>query len=195
MNSRRNTGWIALFLSSLAAGCNGLGVKPMPDRLGEEQQLVQDYGWAHLLLLGDEVDRQALMDAVLMKQLWHRGVDSLRMVSERQVDDVLIVMESRFDRASPDGDEFVITFYDAAGMPFRAERYSGDELDAAMALYMSGFSHPPDGSDGDLSPGELDQQELARLELESRLARMEEIFPEPEFAVPDGRPTAPGYRP
>ncbi len=183
MNVRSNASWIALFLSTLA-GCNGLGVKPMPERLGEEEQLVQDDGWAHLLLLGDEVDRQALMDAVLMKQLWHRGVDTLRMVSERQVDDVLIVMESRFDRASPDGDEFVITFYDAAGMPFRMESYSGDELNAAMALYMSGFRQPPDGGDADLSPGELEQHELARLELESRLARVEEIFPEPESPAP-----------
>jgi hypothetical protein len=102
-------------------------------------------------------------------------VDSLYLVSERQVGDVRVVMESQFDRATPDADEFLITFHDAAGRAFRQERYSSADLNAAVQLYRMSAIVALDGQGAELTP----EQAMRQLQLEARMDRVREVFPEP----------------
>lgn len=155
-------------------GCGTFGVKPIPVRLGEAGQQRYEYGWEHLVALGPEVDRTALLDTLLMGQVWHMGVDRLHLRSEKQVGDVRVVMETQFDRALPEEDMFAVTFYDAQGRIERREIFTPAEFDDALALYQS----PTEDVENETTAER--EQRLARLaELQSRLGRVSEVFPAP----------------
>lgn len=168
-------------------GCTGLAVKPMPERLAAQQQQAYDYGWQHLTTEQSEVDRTALLDTILVGQLWHQGVDRLQLRSEKQVGDVLVVMETDFDRADPDGDVFVVTFYDAQQRMLRQEAFASEEMDAAVALYMT-----PDVEIEGESEAERQERKARLAERDERWARVQQVFPrppepseQPEIVIPN----------
>ncbi len=119
---------LALCLPVALAGCNGLLTIPMVNRLGPEQQSAVENQWRNLLTPVDRLDREMLADAIMLYQLHQNGVDSLRMVSEKALDDGRVIMEIRYDRARPEEDVFLVTYLDFLGFAVRHERYSGDEI-------------------------------------------------------------------
>lgn len=155
-------------------GCGTFGVKPIPVRLSEAGQQRYEYGWDHLVALGPQVGRTALLDTLLIGQAWHMGVDRLYLRSEKQVGDVRVVMETQFDRALPEDDMFAVTFYDAEDRVERREVFTPAEFDDALALYQT-----PTGDVENETPAEREQR-LARLaERDARLMRVSEVFPAP----------------
>jgi hypothetical protein len=166
-----------LVTALLLPGCTGFSVKPMPDRLDQESQDACDYGWQHLVASGPEVGRQALLDAILMYQLWHRGVDRLHLRGEKQAGSTLVVMESDFDRADPDGDVFTVSFIDAQRGLLRREEFAAADVDAAIRLYMT--------ADGDVE-GESAAERQERLthlaEKQARLEHVAQVFPQPSLS-------------
>jgi hypothetical protein len=165
---------VAMLALVLLCGCRGLGVKPMPDRLGDDEQQAQDYGWQQLVARGATVDRQTLLDVVLLHQLYHVGVDHLYLVSERQVGKVRVVMESQFERQHPEADTFVVRFLDDHEQMLRQDVFTSDELDAAVALYMTAEGE----SEGETAPERAARQARVR-EKQARLKAAEEAFPPP----------------
>lgn len=155
------------------AGCT-LAVKPMPTRLAAEEQQACDDGWQRLVDAGGELEHTTLLDTVLLMQLWHHGVDRLQLRSEKQVGDALVVMETGFDRADPDGDVFVVTFYDAQQRMIRQEAFASNELDAAVALYMT-----PEGEIEGESEAERQERKARLAERDERWARVRQVFPPP----------------
>ena len=163
-----------------ATGCSGLSVKPMPERLNQKSQQACDSGWQHIVAGEAAVERQALLDAILVHQVWHRGVDRLHLRSEKQVGNTLVIMESDYDRADPDGDVFTVSVIDAQRGLLRREEFSAADVDAAICLYMT-----PDGDIEGESAAER-QDRLARLaEKQARLERALQVFQKPAES-PDG---------
>lgn len=158
----------------LLSGCALFGVKPLPQRLSEEGQQRCDYGWRHFVAQCNDVEHTAVLDALLLTQAWHAGVDRLYLRSEKQVGDVLVVMETTFERDLPDDDAFSVTFYDVNGEVLRQERFTSAEIDAAIALYQT--------SEGEIE-NETPEEHEARLvrlaERNARLQRASEVFPAP----------------
>ena len=160
--------------SVLLSGCASFGVKPMPQRLCEEEQKRYEFGWDHLVALGPQVEHTALLDTILVGRAWHEGVDKLVLHSEKRVGEIRVVMETQFDRSSPEDDIFSVAFYDAQGRILRQDRFTPAEIDDAVALYLT-----PDGQVENETPAEREQR-LARLaERAGRLQRVEEVFPTP----------------
>lgn len=127
----RVSGLVALVL--LAAGCRGPLPTPMVERLSEAQQLEVDAAWNNLFTPIDRVDREVLLDAIVLHQLHQSGVDSLRLVAEKALDGGRVIMEIRFDRARPEDDVFLLTCLDFMGFAVRHERWSGDEVRQRVA--------------------------------------------------------------
>lgn len=180
------TSRIALLLlgCALLPGCALFGVKPIPQRLTAEGQQRYDYGWQHFVAQGNNVEHTAMLDALLLTQAWHAGVDRLHLRSEKQVGDVRVVMETTFERDLPDDDAFSVTFYDARGRVLRQEHFSSGEMDEAIAL----FYHTPEGEIENEAPEEH-QARLVRLaERESRLQSVSEVFPMPPEEVEEMQP-------
>ncbi|MCA9244117.1 MAG: hypothetical protein KDA32_09195 [Phycisphaerales bacterium] len=82
-----------------------------------------------------DISREELLDAILLRQAWRLGVDSLRFRSEKHVGDHTVVMQCDFDQADPASDRFTITFLEKGGTVSRHEEYHPDEIDAAIELY------------------------------------------------------------
>jgi hypothetical protein len=169
-------------------GCTGLAVKPMPERLAAEEQQAYDYGWQHLTTMQSEVDRTALLDTILVGKLWHQGVDRLQLRSEKQVGDVLVVMETDFDRADPEGDVFVVSFYDTQQRVLRQEAFAAGELDAAVALYMT-----LEGEIEGEREAERQEREARLVERDERWARVRQVFPRPPVPGDGLAPALPRY--
>lgn len=157
-------------------GCSFLDGKPMPERLSEEAQARCDYGWEYFVANQPVVEHATLLDTMLMRQVWHRGVDRLYLRSEKQAGDVLVVMETRFERIRPDGDDFSVTLFDTSGRTLRAERFTRQEIEAAIELVGT-------PSVEDVLPDETPEEYEARMarlaELQARMQRVHEVFPLP----------------
>lgn len=170
------------------AGCTGAGLKPMPERLAPEQQQAHDYGWAHLVALGPQVERTALLDAILTTSSWHSGVDRLYLYSTTWVGRTQVVMETHFDRALPDQDSFTVTFLDEHDRVLRRDAFTPAELDDAICLYMT-----PEGDIPDETPEALEIRVARLAEKNARLQRVTEVFPQLPEAV-DGVPEPPALK-
>jgi hypothetical protein len=172
-------------VSALLTGCNApFGIVPMPQRLDPGQQQRYEYGWDHFVQLAPTVERGAILDTLLFSQGWYTGVDRLYLVSEKQVGDVVVIMQSRFDRSRPDEDLFSVTFYDQKrDVVVRLEEFTPGEMQEAYDLYLT-----PEGESECESP-EARAERMARLEEKNaRLRRVEELFPQPPQAEPAPEP-------
>lgn len=157
----------------LVAGCSG--IVPMPDRLGDVRQNKLDDGWSRVASGEAGIDREYLLDIIIVTNAWHVGVDRLDLRVERSAGAGTVVMETHYDRRTPEADRFVVTFHDAAGRPIRSETYSREALvDAARVSLASGSncSSVPTSNE-DESP----EQAAIREALRARLARVRQLFP------------------
>ena len=171
---------IGSVLMLLTSGCACFSIKPMPDRLSDEAQRQLDYSWEHLVAHEADVERTTLLDVVLVMQAWHQGVDRLYLRSEKHVGNMLVIMETDFDRADPDGDVFAVSFLDPSGDVVRRETFTPAELDDTLCLFMT-----PEGEvEGETAADR--EQRLARVaEKQVRWARVQQVFPPPPTAPED----------
>lgn len=171
-----------LLLACLNTGCHGLSTKPMPERLSDEQQREYDYGWDQLVAQRSAAERETLLDALLLSQAWHAGVDRFQLVAEKDIGDITVVMESTFLRELPDEDTFTVTFLNPSGAVLRSETYAGVELDAAVSAYLV-------DDEPDLQEGETLEQYADRMrrvaERDRRVAAARALFPAPPEAAED----------
>ncbi len=176
MRLRNRTIVFSCCLATLSCGCAAKIAVPMPERLSLERQTAMDDGWTHLVAHHSTASREALMDAILLHQAWQRGVDSLRLTTEKQVGDVRVRMQSRFDRDAPDADEFRVDFIAADGWVLRSESISGHEMDAALQLYLA--QTPPMSVDpNELSPLDATLRDALYAERERRIGTAASLFP------------------
>lgn len=153
------------------SGCAGFAVKPIPDRLPDESQARVDAAWEHMISLDSELDRQSLLDAVLLHQLWHVGVDHVEFSAQKWVGDVLVVMESSFDLDNPEGDVFAVSYWSSDGRPLREEEYTREELEEVIDLFMGDYASQG-GINRPAAPGAQHRTAIR----DARLERVEQIF-------------------
>ncbi len=170
--------FVAALLVLLAlTGCSSLGVKPMPDRLNDEQQAQIDAGWEHFIDQLAAHERQELLDAILLRKAWEAGVDRLALSSEKRVGDKTVFMETRVDRDHPEGDTFRVLVIDSDGALLQAESFTRADIDEAIALYLHGQDLPPDAA-----PEQAAAQRARSAERSARIAAAQRCFPLPAEA-------------
>src|SRR5438552_799045 len=95
---------ISLFLFS---GCGPL-LFPMPMRLDPQRQQQVDSAWNAMLTPVNRLDRQTLLDCVVIMQLYQSGVDRFTARSEKLTSAGKVEMTIEFDRQKPEADQFAI---------------------------------------------------------------------------------------
>ena len=121
----------ACAIAFVLTGCGPL-VLPMVQRLEPADQQRVDQEWSNLLSPVDRVDRQTLLDVLLVCQLHALGVDRLSMHSEKAYPGGTVVMEVFYDRANPKVDRYEVGIYDGAWNLVRREAYRPQEIEAAL---------------------------------------------------------------
>src|SRR5436309_2428621 len=89
----------------LFPGC-GPTVVPAFVRVGPEQQAQIDASWKNMLTPTDRLDRELLLDVMLVYQLHQLGIDHATYEADKEFADGTIHMRVTFDRAKPLDDHF-----------------------------------------------------------------------------------------
>jgi hypothetical protein len=118
--------WLAVPLM-LVSGCSPL-IFPMPMRLGAQEQQRVDSAWNAMLTPVNRLDRQTLLDCVVMMQLYQSGVDRFTARSEKQTSAGKVEMTIEFDRQKPKADQFAIRVVGPWGGTHRYEKWSAKEM-------------------------------------------------------------------
>ncbi len=168
----RLTKWIVCAGMLVFTGCHGMTIKPMPERLPEEEQSRWDEAWGNFAEAAPNISREELLDVLLFRQAWHVGVDTLEMRSVKFIGPYMIVMETSYDRSRPDDDAFIVTFINAGGFTVRTERYGANEIGAAIDTFTAHIE-----TSDDETPEEAAKRAALRVEQSRRNARMIELFP------------------
>ena len=133
------------FLLMGVSGCGPL-VMPMVMRLDQKSQQKVDIIWTRSLQPIDRLDRQGLLDVLVVAQLHHLGVDRLQYRSEKDIGPNHVVMEVFFDRAKPEVDRFVVKVHDRNWKLLRREQFSRAEIEQTMhdlnMMVKDGKGHP-----------------------------------------------------
>lgn len=176
-----------LLLSVLAlsliilVGCGPMGNAPLPARLEAEEQKKIDEGWEKALAPVDHLDRQAMLDALIVTQAYQTGVDRLTFRSEKKFSRGLVVMEINFDRAKPDDDRFDVIVQDSNGKELRRLRYTRPEIEATGR----DLNHPIFSRQRPADAPPLDPEDAQKYqEVQKRLAAVENLFPKPDEPKP-----------
>lgn len=135
---------LAVCLAGCCLGCHGPLTVPMVERLDKEQQKEVDDSWSNMLSPPTRLSRTVLLDTMLANQFHQRGVDSLRLVSEKQVNGGRVVLEINFEKNAPNFDEFVFTCLDTQGNEIRRERYTRDDVEQRVRVLMDCVQIPED---------------------------------------------------
>lgn len=162
-------------------GCGPMDSSPMPARLGAEDQKKIDDAWDNALNPVNKLDRQALLDALIVTHAYQAGVDRLTFRSEKKFSSGLVVMEIHFDRAKPEDDRFDVIVQDANGKEVRGVKYARPEIEAtARDLFHPSFSQPRPADAPPLDPEHAKMYE----EIQKRRAAVEKLFPKPAEEPP-----------
>jgi hypothetical protein len=121
----------------LLTGCGPL-MFPMPTRLDPQQQQQVDSAWNAMLTPVNRLDRQTLLDCVVIMQLYQSGVDRFTARSEKQTSAGKVEMTIEFDRRKPEADQFAIRVVGPWGATHRYEKWSAKEIFDAYALDQNG---------------------------------------------------------
>ena len=128
---RRQSLLISLLL--LVSGCAPLGF-PMVRRLEPDQQKQVDSAWNAMFTPVKRLDRQTLLDCVVMMQLYQFGVDRFSAKSTKQTAAGKVEMTIEFDRSKPQSDQFTFKVLGPWGQTLRREKWSAKELFEIYAL-------------------------------------------------------------
>lgn len=164
---------LALCTISLV-GCGPMGSGPMPPRLDPEQQKNIDDSWNKALSPPNNLDNQAILDALILTSAYEIGVDRLMFRSEKALSGGTVVMEVHFDRAKPNDDRFELKILDKTGRELRHVVYNREQVETTYKeLNDKKFAGPRGGNDPPLAPDEGKKRE----EVQKRIAAVEQIFP------------------
>jgi hypothetical protein len=184
--------FVLLSLCALTAffqGCGPMrGPSPLPERLDDEGQKSIDEAWDRAFTPVNHLDRQGLLDGLVITQAYQVGVDKLAFRSEKKLTAGTVVMEIAFDRSNPAGDRFEVTVYDRNDTKVRQERYTRQEIDVTCKQLADPHRQELERKK---AAGEAAPQEVKELErIEARNAAIEAIFPRQDKN--EAHPGAPG---
>jgi hypothetical protein len=168
-----------LLLSALAlvivpvVGCGPMGSGPMPPRLEADEQKKIDDAWNTAFNPPDKLDRQGVLDALVLSQAYQVGVDRLSFRSEKKCAAGTVVMEIQFDRAKPADDRFELRVVGPNGDVIRRLTYSRTDVEATYQeltepKYAADKIDPPPA----LTPAEVKKRE----EVQKRLAAFHALY-------------------
>ncbi|HEX3147701.1 MAG TPA: hypothetical protein VHR66_06430 [Gemmataceae bacterium] len=158
-------------------GCGPMGSGPMPPRLQADEQKKIDDAWENALAPVDHLDRQAVLDTLIVSQAFQAGVDRMEFHSEKKFSGGLVVMEIHFDRAKPNDDRFEITIRDAAGKELRHLVYNRTEVETT-------YQELSDPKYAKQPPPNVPVDAKKREEVQKRIEAVEKLFPKPEEPKP-----------
>lgn len=161
--------FIALLAILTLTGCGPLTF-PAVQRLDPEEQARVDSSWNNMLAPAGRLDRQVLLDTLILFQLHQAGVDCLVLRSEKTFDGGTAVMEVHHDRANPTLDRFEVRIYDTDWRMVRHEQYPSDEVFQVIRELSDAHTRPCDG-DGNCLPLEPEREERIRIH-EERMRRV-----------------------
>src|SRR3954452_18121231 len=107
----------------LIVGCRPL-VFPMLVGLDQDEQKQIDSAWNNMLTPVKRLDRQTLLDCMVMMQLYETGVDHFSAKSTKQTTAGKVEMTIDFDREKPESGEFTIRVIGPWGQTVRHEKWS-----------------------------------------------------------------------
>lgn len=169
---------LALCTISLV-GCGPMGSGPMPPRLDADQQKSIDDSWNKALTPPNNLDNQAILDALVLTHAYEIGVDRLTFRSEKAFSGGTVVMEIHFDRAKPNDDRFELKILDKTGVQVRHIVYNREQVEGTYKeLNDKKFAGPRGGNDPPLAPDE----EKKREDVQKRIAAVEKMFPKRDEA-------------
>jgi hypothetical protein len=162
------------------SGCGPMGSGPMPPRLEDADQKQVDESWDKALTPVDKLDRQAMLDALVLSQAYQAGVDRLTFHSEKKCAAGTVIMEIHFDRSKPDQDRFDLRVVAADGKVLRQLTYNRNEVETTYKeLYDPKFD--PDRRPPQPLPGDEAQK---REEVKKRIEAVVQLFPKREGEEP-----------
>ena len=125
---------ILLVLIPLLAACGPM-MAPAIRRLAPDEQAQVDGMWNNLLAKPDRLDRELLLDVMIVYQLHQLGVDKANYHAEKEFVAGTVLMDVSFDRKLPLDDWFVVSISDTSGRCLRKERYTGEEVWSHLASF------------------------------------------------------------
>jgi hypothetical protein len=162
------------------SGCGPMGSGPMPPRLEEAEQKQIDESWDKALTPVDKLDRQALLDALVVSQAYQAGVDKLTFHSEKKCAAGTVVMETHFDRTKPAEDRFDFRIVAADGRVLRQVSYNRQEVETTYKEL-----HDPKYDPNRQPPHPLQGDEARRREdIGKRIEAVLQLFPKRDGEEP-----------
>jgi len=150
-----------------------MGSGPLPPRLEEAEQKQIDESWDKALTPVEKLDRQGLLDALVVSQAYQAGVDKLTFRSEKKCAAGTVVMEIHFDRMKPDQDRFDFRIVAADGKVLRDLSYNRREVETTYKEL-----HDPKYDPDRQPPQQLDpDQTRKRQEVGKRIQAVVQLFP------------------
>ena len=148
-------------------------------RLEADAQKKTDNAWENAVNPPERLERQPLLDALILTQAYQAGVDRLLFHSEKDFSGGTVVMEIHFDRLKPNDDRFEIRILDKTGKTQRELTYNRAEIEkASKELHDPKYANTRDPNDPLLDPEEAKK----RQEVQQRIAAVEALFPKQEEA-------------
>ncbi|HEY2783673.1 MAG TPA: hypothetical protein VGJ05_01750 [Fimbriiglobus sp.] len=164
-------------------GCGPM-TSPMPVRLSVDEQENINNAWDKALTPIGKLDRQAVLDLMVLRYAFEVGVDKLDFRSEKLFKGGKVVMMIAFDRAKPELDRFDFTVFDEAGKEVRTERYSRDDIELAnRVFYRQNRILQEKKGQGTATASEL--KELG--EIEARIRAVNAAYPAVQIVPPELR--------
>jgi hypothetical protein len=152
----------------------------MPPRLEDAEQKQVDESWDKALDPVDKLDRQALLDALILSQAYQAGVDKLTFRSEKKCAAGTVIMEIHFDRAKPDQDRFDLRVVAANGQIVRELSYNRKEVETTYKEL-----HDPKFDPDRQPPQPLQGDEVRkREEVKKRIEAVVQLFPKRDGEEP-----------
>src|SRR5262245_63985807 len=105
---------------------------PMAPRLADDQQKQIDASWNSALTPINKLDRQAVVDLMVLRYAFEVGVDRLKLNSEKDLAMGKALMAIHIDRSKPAADRFEFKVLDKTGRELRSERYTRAEVEATV---------------------------------------------------------------
>ncbi|HUU85985.1 MAG TPA: hypothetical protein VM243_21015 [Phycisphaerae bacterium] len=158
--------WTLPLACLLVIGCGPMS-KPMVSRLEEKDQALVDQAWSNMLTPVERLDRILLLDTILAHESHQIGIDRLHFVSGKDLPGGTVRMEVFFDRQSPEGDLFAVTYVDRSGRVLRSEKYTREEVDGRFEFLIQ---RPPNVEEIEgIDPAECEQLKAQAAEHEARM--------------------------
>lgn len=152
-------------------GCGPMTTGPMPPRLVANSQKQVDEGWEKALTPVNHLDRQTMLDALILTQAFQVGVDRLSFRSEKAYSGGLVVMEIQFERSAPANDRFEVKMLDKTGVEKRKITYKRDEVESVFRDFFD--KDPANNADPQLTP---EQRVTKEAEIQKRVQQVQKLW-------------------